>query len=64
MIKKTVWLENLVLLNAMVQKSGGIMEIKSSYTDWEGDVQCEVFLSRPLTTDCEIHYDVNRCRKQ
>jgi hypothetical protein len=39
---RTVWLENLVLLNKCVRESGGTMDITSSYTDAEGDVAVRV----------------------
>jgi hypothetical protein len=38
MLKKTIWLENVVLFNDCVQKSGGSIHIYNSMTDPDGDV--------------------------
>lgn len=59
MKRKTVWLENLVLLNECVQKSGGIMYILASYTDDEGDVAVTVECSA-LNPEMETKYNQER----
>ena len=64
MLEKTIWIENLSLFNKMVQKSGGIMEVKSSYTDFEGDTNCYVTYTKPLTTECEIEYEKMHIKKE
>ena len=48
MYRKSILLENIVAFNKAVQKSGGIMDIISSYTDSEGDVMCYVAYTNPL----------------
>lgn len=60
---KSVWLENLVLINKLIQKSGGIMEIVSSYTDFEGNVLCRIYLSKALSPENESIYEEKRLKK-
>ena len=62
-MEKSIWLENLVLFNQAVQKSGGTMDIKSSYTDFEGNVICRVYYSHQLTAENETEYMKNRVIK-
>ena len=64
MYYKSIWLENLVAFNKAVQKSGGVMEIKSSFTDFEGNVNCYVGYNKQLTTDAEIEYEKDRVIKK
>lgn len=58
-MEKTIWLENLVLFNSCVQKSGGIMDIVSSYTQPEGDVLVRVVYNK-LDNDQRIRYEKER----
>ena len=61
-MKKTLWLENLVLFNQAVQKSGGIMHIYDSHTDNEGDVFCFVEFSKLNLKESE-NYEEKRIKK-
>lgn len=59
---REIWIENLVLFNKCVQRSGGVMNIKSSYTDTDGDVMVEVHYSA-LTQEENKIYERERIRK-
>lgn len=63
MKQKTVWIENLVLFNDCVQKSGGIMEIISSYTNDDGDVSVRACFTK-LDIEKETEYNLKRIYKK
>jgi hypothetical protein len=60
--RRIIWLENLVLFNGCVQKSGGVMNITGSFTDSEGDVEVDVSYNK-LTSDEDQNYLTKRIHK-
>jgi hypothetical protein len=63
MPRRTVWLENLVLMNKCIQESGGVMQILDSYTDPEGDVAVRIDSNVELLPMQQMIYQRSRIVK-
>ena len=57
-----VWAENLLLINELVQKEGGILTVNGSYTDFEGDLLISV-VHPPLSKESLDEYEERRTIK-
>lgn len=59
-MKRRIWAENLMLFKECVERSGGVLEVKASYTSNDGDMSLEVTYNVPLLPEMKEKYKKER----